>query len=111
MAENESTAVAEKTEEAFQYNVKVEDAGPGTKKVTVDVSQERINEKLAEQFKELRQHAAIPGFRPGHVPAKLIRKSLTRMCAIRCAKQLISESYEQAVTSKDIKVLGEPEFY
>jgi trigger factor len=108
MAENESnTAVAE---QEFQYNVKVEDAGPGTKKVTVDVSQERINEKLAEQFKELRQHAAIPGFRPGHVPAKLIEKKFATDVRDQVRKQLISESYEQAVTKQDIKVLGEPEF-
>jgi len=38
MAENEAaggTAVAE--EEAFQYQIKIEDAGPATKKVSVEI--------------------------------------------------------------------------
>ena len=61
MAENESandSAVAEK-EEDFQYSVKVEDAGPATKKVVVEIPRDRIDQKLAEQFKELRSQAAL----------------------------------------------------
>jgi hypothetical protein len=48
MAENEGAAVADDTqqdaqqEEAFTYSVKVEDAGPGTKKVSVEIPPERI---------------------------------------------------------------------
>jgi len=108
MAENDSaTAVEEKT---FEYNVKIEDAGPGTKRVTVDVPQDRINEKLGEQYKELRQHAQIPGFRAGHVPAKLIEKKFANDVREQVRRQLISESYEQAVTKNELQVLGEPEF-
>lgn len=108
MAENESnTATAT---EDFTYNVKIEDAGPGTKRVTVDVPQDRINAKLQESFKELRSQAALPGFRPGHAPAKLIEKKFASDVRDQVRRQLISESYEQAVSSKDIKVLGEPEF-
>src|SRR5436190_817216 len=58
----------------FAYPVKVEDAGPGTKKVSVEIPPERIASKLAEQFKDLRKQAAIPGFRPGHAPQKLVEK-------------------------------------
>src|SRR5215203_1703960 len=77
MARNESntetaaSAVAEKgEEEAYQYDIKIEDAGPATKKVVVQIPKERVAEKLTEQFKEIRQQAAIPGFRPGHAPQK-----------------------------------------
>src|SRR5208282_5076309 len=69
MAENEPTAaVAEEPE--FQYTIRVEDDGPATKRVFVEIPQERITSKLAEQFKELRAEAHIPGFRPGHAPQK-----------------------------------------
>ena len=86
MAENETenaTAVAEPenaTEEAYQYSVKIEDAGPATKKVVVEIPGDRIEAKLAEQFKELRQQAAIPGFRVGHAPAKARRETVRRRC-------------------------------
>ncbi|HEY8667863.1 MAG TPA: trigger factor [Tepidisphaeraceae bacterium] len=109
MAENEAaTATAEKQD--YQYNVKVEDAGPGAKKVTVEIPEERITEKLSEQFKELRQQAAIPGFRLGHAPQKLVEKRFASDVREQVRRSLISESYEQAVEKNSLQVLGEPEF-
>ncbi len=109
MAENETTAVAEQ-EQDFAYPVKVEDAGPGTKKVSVEIPQERIATKLAEQFKDLRKQAAIPGFRPGHAPQKLIEKKYASDVRDQVRGDLIRESYEQAIEKNSIQVLGEPEF-
>ena len=54
MAENEETTTAVADEQAeqqdFTYSVKVEDAGPGTKKVSVEIPQERIQSKLADML-------------------------------------------------------------
>ncbi len=55
-------------DEEYTYNVKIEDMGPATKKVIIEIPEERIKGKLAEQFKELRSQAAIPGFRPPPAP-------------------------------------------
>ena len=93
-----------------QYPIKVEDAGPATKKVSVEIPKERIAEKLAEQFKELRQQAAIPGFRPGHAPQKLIEKRFAGDVRENVRRSLISESYEQAVQKNNLQVIGEPQF-
>src|SRR5678815_4550453 len=112
MAENEettTTAVAE-AEQDFTYNVKVEDAGPGTKKVSVEIPQERIATKLAERFKDLRKQAAIPGFRPGHAPQKLVEKMFATDVRNQVRGDLIRESYEQALEKNSLQVLGEPEF-
>jgi trigger factor len=115
MAENDS-AVAEQNEQnaadeqEFQYDIKIEDAGPATKKVVVEIPRERIDQKLTEQFKELRQQAAIPGFRPGHAPQKLIEKKFSSDVREQVRRALISESYEQAVKKNSLQVIGEPEF-
>ncbi len=109
MAENEA-AVAEETEEAYQYQIKIEDAGPATKKVTVEIPKDRIEEVLTEQFKELRQSAAIPGFRPGHAPQKLIEKRFAGDVKEQVRRTLISESYQQAVEKNSLSVIGEPAF-
>src|SRR3982750_2586081 len=108
MAENESAVAVE--EQKFQYPIKVEDAGPATKRVTVEIPQERIATKLTEQFKELRQQAAIPGFRPGHAPQKLIERRFSGDVKEQVRRTLISESYEQAVEKNKLQVIGEPEF-
>jgi hypothetical protein len=87
-----ATAVAE-----VPYNIKVEDAGPATKKIWVEIPKEKVAEKIAEQFKELRQGAHIPGFRKGKAPQKLIEKKFSADVKEQVRRTLISESYEQAI--------------
>ncbi len=108
MAETETggTAVAEET---FQYDIKVEDAGPATKKVHVSIPQDRVDAKLDEQFKEIRSAAALPGFRPGKAPRKLVEKKFSSEIKDQVRRSLISESYEQAVEKNNLQPLGEPE--
>jgi trigger factor len=121
MAENEATGVAEQQDagqpdqqqqeqQDFQYDVRIEDAGPAAKKVTVEIPRDRITEKLEEQYKELRRHAAVPGFRVGHAPRKLIEKKFANDIKEQVRGQLIRESYEQAVEKNSLAVIGEPEF-
>ena len=111
------TAVAEQDpqqaqtdEKDFEYPVRIEDAGPGAKKVSIDIPRDRIEAKMVEQFKELRQQAAIPGFRPGHAPQKLIERRFAPDVKEQVRRTLISESYEQAVEKNKLQVIGEPEF-
>jgi trigger factor len=103
------TAVAE-LDESYQYSIKVEDAGPATKKVSVEIPQDKIQEELTKQMKDLRREAAIPGFRVGHAPAKLIEKKFGNDIKEQVRRALISESYQQAVTKNNLQVLGDPEF-
>src|SRR4051812_1613567 len=97
-------------EQEYAYNVKIDDLGPATKKIVIEIPEDRIKEKLAEQFKELRGQAAIPGFRPGHAPQKLIEKRFAPDVKEQVRRTLISESYEQAVEKNKLQVIGEPEF-
>jgi trigger factor len=107
---DETTAVAENEPEAYDYAITIEDAGPATKKVSVEIPRDRIATKLAEQFKDLRKQAAIPGFRVGHAPQKLIEKRFAGDVKDQVKRTLISESYEQAIEKNKLQVLGEPEF-
>src|SRR3954470_10642527 len=109
MSEQEAGATAT-AETEFTYPIKVEDAGPATKRVSVEIPQDRIQTKLTEQFQELRQQAAIPGFRPGHAPQKLIEKRFSSDVKEQVRRSLISESYEQAVEKNNLQVIGEPTF-
>ena len=110
MAENQNDSATATADETFEYPIRVEDAGPATKKVHVEIPRERITAKLEEQFNELRQQAAIPGFRVGHAPKKLIEKRFSQDIKDQVRRQLISESYEQAVEKNNLQVIGEPVF-
>lgn len=110
MAEQDQGADVATEEQEYQYNVKVEDAGPATKKISIEIPPERIKTKIEEQFKEIRREAAIPGFRPGHAPQKLIEKRFAADVKDQVRRTLVSESYEQALEKNNLNVLGEPEF-
>jgi trigger factor len=111
MAEQQTADSNVATEEQeYTYNVKVEDLGPATKKIVIEIPEDRIKEKLAEQFKELRSQAAIPGFRPGHAPQKLIEKRFATDVKDQVRRALVSESYEQALEKNNLNVMGEPDF-
>src|SRR3954463_16584275 len=106
MAEQETGDGEVATEEQpYSYNVTIEDLGPATKKVSVEIPEERIKEKLAEQFKELRSQAAIPGFRVGHAPQKLIEKRFAGDVKDQVRRALVSESYEQALEKNSLQVI------
>src|SRR5215218_904230 len=92
-----SDTATETEGQPYQYDIKIEDAGPATKKVVVTIPKERVGEVLDQQFKELRQQAAIPGFRPGHAPKKLIEKRFSGDVKDQVRRTLVSESYQQAV--------------
>jgi trigger factor len=111
MADPETAGGTTATEEQeYTYNVTIEDLGPATKKIKVEIPEDRIKGKLAEQFKELRSQAAIPGFRPGHAPQKLIEKRFATDVKDQVRRTLVSESYEQALEKNNLSVLGEPDF-
>jgi hypothetical protein len=119
MAENEIVTADQTTEEGgvavadggeFQYPVTVEDAGPATKKVSVQIPEDRIKARLSKQFKEIRRDAQLPGFRAGRAPAKLIEKKFGSEIKEQVRRDLMRESYEQAVEVNKLAVLGEPTF-
>ena len=98
------------SETTFEYAATVEDAGPASKRVTIEIPQERIQAKLAEQLKEVRQNAAIPGFRVGKTPVKLIEKRFGSDIRDQVRVDLIRESLTQVVEKNDLNILGEPDF-
>lgn len=108
MAEQETATDVQ--EESYTYNVTVEDAGPGTKKVSVQIPEDRIKTVLDDQFKDLKREAAIPGFRAGRAPRKLVEKRFAPDVREQVRRQLLSESYEQALEKNNLQVIGEPEF-
>jgi trigger factor len=103
-------APAELEEPDFDYPTTVVNAGPATKKVHVEIPEQRIKDKLAEQFKDLRKAANIPGFRAGHAPQKLVEKRFAADVKEQVRRQLIGESYRQALSKNTLTVVGEPEF-
>ena len=111
MAEqNPNTASPEPSaEEKPEQSVKVDDVGAGRKKLTIELPESRINEKIEEAYGRLRDEAVLPGFRRGRAPRRLIERRFGESIRDDVKGQLLSEAYSQAVEDESLAVLGEPD--
>lgn len=88
--------------------VKKEDLGGLRMKLTVTVPREMIEGRMSKEFAELKREAAIPGFRKGHAPLKLVEKRFATDVGQQLKSQLLGSGYLAAVEKEEIKPLGDP---
>lgn len=92
-----------------EQKVTVEDVGPARKRLTIELSADRITGKIEESYGKLRGDAALPGFRPGRAPERLLQKRFGQAVRDEVRGQLITESYTQAIEDEKLDVIGDPE--
>jgi trigger factor len=89
--------------------VSIEDSGTLKKKVKLEVPQEEIDKKLDENFKELSRSAAVPGFRTGRAPRRLVERRFSKDVREQVRLQLIAMAIEQSIDDSKLETLGEPD--
>ncbi|TFG46025.1 MAG: trigger factor, partial [Candidatus Brocadiia bacterium] len=100
----------QKTESATEKNiVKIEEAGPCKKKVSIEIPRETIDSVTNEQFKTLRKDAEIPGFRKGRAPKRLLEKRFGKDISEQVKLKLLADSSDAAVKDNKLDVLKEPD--
>jgi len=95
-----------KLQEAIE--VEIEDIGPLYKKLDIRIPRTVIDERMGEQFAELKREAAVPGFRRGRAPLRLVEKRFGHEVGDDTAAQLVSSGYLAATKKLDLKTLGDP---
>ncbi|QDU81696.1 Trigger factor [Polystyrenella longa] len=100
-------AVAEKPK--LDLDVKIENAGPCRKHISVKIKRDDIDLAIDESVKELSNTAAIPGFRVGHVPADLVRKRFKTELTDQVKQKLLVESLEQISEENEFDPINEPD--
>lgn len=88
--------------------VKVSDAGPNLKKLSIEVPAETVSAKLKESLDMLAGQAAVPGFRPGKAPRGLIEKRFGEGLRSETKNQLVAAAYQKAVEEHKLRVVGDP---
>jgi trigger factor len=88
--------------------VKVEDAGPAKKRITVTVQAKDVDARLENGFGNLANEAALPGFRKGKAPRALLERRFGDMLLQETRTQLLSETYGKAVQDHKLRPVGEP---
>lgn len=88
--------------------VRREEVGALRLKLTVNVPRDTVEKQLGKQYAELKRDAAIPGFRKGHAPLRLVEKRFGSDVGEQLKGQLIGSGYLAAVEKEALKPLGDP---
>lgn len=74
----------------------------------VFVDKKTIDEKIGVRLNELSKTANIKGFRPGKVPADVLKRQFGKAVYGEVLEKILKETSTQALEEKKIKVAGQP---
>lgn len=97
------------TKAASSKGAKLDDIGPSRKKLTITIDGDAVSEQIERSMATMVDTAALPGFRPGHVPRRLIEKRFGKAVRDEAKNQLVASAYSEAIQSHKLNVLGDPE--
>lgn len=88
--------------------VSVEKTSELSRKMTVSVPESVIQEKMATRLKSLAREVKVDGFRPGKVPAHVVKKLYGERVRGEIAGDLIQSTYYEALQDQALKPASKP---
>ena len=88
--------------------VSVEKTSELSRKMIVSVPDAVLQEKMETRFKKLAREVKVDGFRPGKVPASMVKKLYGERVKQEVAGDLIQSSYFEALQQQELVPAGHP---
>ena len=79
------------------------------KEMIIEISSEIIEEKVTQRLKVIGRKAKIKGFRPGKIPANVVKQHYGAEANQESLSELIQKSYSEAITSNKLRPVGSPQ--
>lgn len=76
--------------------------------IRIDMQNEDYEPRVNEVLKDYRKKVNMPGFRPGKVPAGLVKRMYGKAILIDEINKLVSESLSDYIADNELNILGEP---
>jgi len=76
--------------------------------VTLSIEKADYTENVDKKLRETRKKANIPGFRPGMVPAGLIKKMYGKQMVAEEINKMVSDQLYNYIRENNVNLLGEP---
>ena len=76
--------------------------------VSITIEPADYQDEVAKQLKEVRHKAQMPGFRPGMVPAGLVKKMYGKGILADVLNKLVGENLQKHIEENKLQILGEP---
>jgi trigger factor len=93
----------------MEVQVSVEKTSELSRKMTVSVPEEVVQEKMAARLKSLAREVKVDGFRPGKVPQHVVNKMYGDKIRGEITGDLIQSTYYEALQNHDLKPAGYPQ--
>lgn len=90
-------------------NISIEDKTNVDKTITLSATREDLNPRFDKAIKEYRKKITIPGFRPGQVPAGIVKKRFGKEIEKEEIGKYIDDIFKTEILPNH-KIVGEPEF-
>ena len=91
-----------------QVDISVEAADGLKRQITVRVPNAEIDREVDQRLRQMGKTARLKGFRPGKVPAKVVRKRYGGQVRQEVVGEIIRSSFSHAVTQKRLNPAGGP---
>jgi len=88
--------------------VTVESTGTLERRMRVELPIAPIEQQVDKRLKSVGRTAKIKGFRPGKVPAKIVRQRYGKQVREEVLGEVLKQSYSQAVTQEKLNPAGGP---
>ncbi len=89
-------------------HVTVESTGTLERRMRVELPIAPIEQQVDSRLKSVGRTAKIKGFRPGKVPAKVVRQRFGRQVREEVLSEVLQKSYSEAVTREKLNPAGGP---
>jgi trigger factor len=87
-------------------NVKVERGDGGLVTLQIEVAPETVRATRERVIKEYSRRIRVPGFRPGHIPANVVRRNVgDEAISQAVSDELVPEAYQQALEQSELQPL------
>jgi trigger factor len=85
-----------------------EDVSPVKKIVEVEIPADLISAEAQRVTTDFSRQASIPGFRPGKVPAGIVRTRFAKEIQEQVMERLLPRTFHEAIADKGLEVVGDP---
>lgn len=87
--------------------IEIENLNDLGKKINVCIPYNKINEMISTKVKKLSKQIKMDGFRPGHVPIKLIEQKFGASIRQEILSELLDSSLKQAISENNLSPIGD----
>jgi trigger factor len=88
--------------------VTVENTGGLSRRMTVQVPAERVDQEVESRLQSMTKTVRIDGFRAGKVPLKVIAQKYGKQVRMEVVDQVVNATIQEALTRENLRPAGQP---